>query len=362
MTTGIRDRRGFALPAVILLLALLTILLTTGLTRARTERQMADASDETAQALAVAQSGLQTYLGTVTTKPADGDSMRINVPGGFANVIAHLVQQPADTTGRTLYLVRSTGYVIDPDSGPAPRALRTVAQFAEWEVGMIARRAALTTPNGLEHMSAGGGNKPRMEISGVDQCGAEAAIPGVRTAKMVWNGGSPDTVLTGAPGLLEASNAPTVAAETLIDWAGALGGNLVPDYATFQSSSTSYPIQRVLGDLTISGANSGSGLLVVSGNLTVSGTSFVFNGIILVGGRILFEAEYQRINGLVVSGLQWQLGSMSPSDYTETGNVPPDPRRDVYLYFDSCRIDSALAALSGLAPVRNAWLDNWASY
>jgi len=360
MIVATQDRRGFVLPAVILLLALLTILLTTGLTRARTERVMADASDETAQALAVAQSGLQTYLGTVTTKPADGDSMRINVPGGYANVVAHLVQQPADPSERTLYLVRATGYVIDPDSGPTPRALRTVAQFADWEVGVILRRATLTAPNGVRHISGGGGNKPRLEVSGIDQCGSAPSIPGIRTPQMVWSSANPDTSLTGVPGLLEASDAPTVAAQTLIDWPGALGGNLVPDYTTFQSGSTSYPIQRVLGDVTITGSNSGSGLLVVSGNLTVSGPSFTFNGIVLVGGRIGFEADYQRINGLVVSGLNTQLG-MSPA-FTESGNVPPQNRRDTYLYYDSCRIDSALAPLSGLAPVRNAWLDNWASY
>lgn len=359
MTARPADRRGFALPVVILLIAILTILLTSGLARARAERQLADASDEIDQALAVAQSGLQTYFGTVTVRPSDGDSTRVNVPGGYANVITHRVRTPADTTQRTLYLVRSTGFVIDPATGPSPRALRTVAQFAEWEVGIILRRAALTAPNGMRHMSSGGSNKPRLEVSGIDQCGFEAPIPGIRTPQMVWGSANPDTSLTGAPGLLEASDAPTVAAGTLIDWVGALGGDLVPDYATFQAGSASYPIQRIMGDLTISGG-SGSGLLVVSGNLTISGPSFTFNGIVLVGGKIGFEADFQRINGLVVSGLNTQLG-MSPP-FTESGNVPPQNRRDTYLYFDSCRIDSALAALSGLAPVRNAWLDTWATY
>ena len=360
MTPHLADRRGFALPAVILLLAILTILLTSGLTRSRTDLQIGDASDETAQALAVAQSGLQTYFGLVTTRPTDGDSTRINVPGGYANVVTHLVRRPADTTERSLYLVRSTGFVINPDSGATPRALRTVAQFAEWEVGIMLPRGAITTANGLRHMSSGGGNKPRLEVSGIDQCGVRPPIPGIRTPQIVWGSAHPDTALAGAPALLVASSSPTVAAETLVNWAGALGGDLVPDYATFQAGSTSYPIQRVLGNLTISGSNTGSGLLVVSGNLTISGTSFTFNGIVLVGGRIAFEADYQRVNGLAVSGLNAQLGLTPP--FTETGNVPPQNRRDTYLHYDSCRVDSALAALSGLAPVRNAWLDTWATY
>jgi type II secretory pathway pseudopilin PulG len=349
------NRRGFALPVVILLVALLTVLLTSGLTRARTERQLAEASDETSEALAVAQSGLQTYFGTVSARPSDGDSSRINVTGGYANLVVHLVRQPADTTRRSLYLVRSTGVVINPDSGAAPRARRTIAQFAEWEAGFMLRRAALTAANGVLRR-----NGPALiRIWGNDYAGCtpgSVPIPGLRTTT---DSGGPIPVVDyqGAPGLIEegASEGPAIAAQTAINWAGAIGGGLYPDYTSFQNFNFGYPIQRITGDLNRAIASGGSGLLVVTGDLYISGF-FFFQGIILVGGTIDFDpASWVVIRGLIVSGLNEQLG-MNPQR-TEFGNGDY-----LEIQYASCYVRAALAPLTGLAPVRNAWLDTWASY
>jgi len=358
MTGIVPDDRGFALPAVILLVALLTVLLTSGLTRARTERQLADASDDFAAAMAIAESGLQTYYGTVTAPPGDGDSTRINVTGGYANVVVHLVQRPPDTTQPLLYLVRSTGIVINPAAGPIPQSRRTAAQFAEWEYGYMLRRAVLTAPNGLQHRSRNS-DPARLEVNGADLCGVSPPIPGIRAKTINWGGPpDPDTIIVGTPRMIEGGTADSIAAQTRIGWTAAWGNGLIPDYATFQNGSTTYPIQRVAGTLTLTGTNAGSGLLLVQDDLEITGTSFTFNGIILVGGLIQFWADYNRVNGLVISGLN---GSTSTSA-TRTGSGPPDNRRDTHLYYDTCRVDSTLAALSGFVPVRNAWFDTWATF
>lgn len=354
--SALADRRGFALPVVILIVALLTVLLTTGLSRARTERQIAQASDETSEALTVAQSGLQTYLGTVATRPADGDSVRINVTGGYANVVVHLVRRPADTTQRSLYLVRSTGVVINPDSGAAARAQRTIAQFAEWEAGYILRRGALTAANGVRKRNGSG----TMRIWGHDYSGCSptaASIPGMRATSDTMGVPNPVVDYQGAPPVILEGPAAgaAVATQTAINWAGALGGDLTPDYTSFQNFDFSYPIQRVIGDVSRSVASGGSGLLIVSGDLTITGF-FFFQGIILVGGAIHFDDDsWVVIRGLVVSGLNEQLG-MNPNqnrygqgDYLE-------------IQYASCYVQLALAPLKGLSPVRNAWLDSWASY
>lgn len=354
MTLPLGDRRGFALPAIILLVALLTALLTSGLSRARTERQIAEASDETAGALTIAQSGLQTYLGTVTTRPTDGDSTRINVTGGYANVVVHLVRQPADTIQRSLYLIRSTGVVITPDSGADPRAQRTVAQFAEWEAGYMLHRAALTAANGLQQRNG----SSILYFSGNDACATNTPIPSVRTTDMTTVPPAPVPTFLPAPGLIQQGSSAglAVATQTAINWAGALGAELVPDYTTFQNGNFTFPIQRIPGDLTLSGTLTGSGLLVVGGDLVISGTSFDFRGIILVGGAIDFGATLQTVRGLVISGLNEILGS-NPQR-TEVGGAT----KNLYLYYDSCFIRSALAPLTGLTAVRNAWIDSWASY
>ena len=353
MICRLTDRRGFALPVVILIVALLTVLLTSGLTRARAERQIADASDETAAALAVAQSGLQTYLGTVTARPADGDSTRINVTGGYANVVTYVVRIPGDTSQRSLYLVRATGFVINPDSGASPRAVRTVAQFAEWETGYMLPRAALTTANGL-HVEKQAVST--FKAWGVDACSAQPTLPGARTSTYIEEGPPslyPDTL--GNPGMIfhGSSTGPMIANQTHINWAGALGADLTPDYTTFQNGSTTYPIQRVSGDLSVSGA--GSGILVVPGDLTIpSGAVFIFRGILLVGGKLDVTAWFVQIRGLVVTGLNEQLG-INPQATRIRG-------QSFSAVYNSCEVANALAALTGLAPVRNAWLDNWATY
>jgi type II secretory pathway pseudopilin PulG len=350
-------RAGFALPAVLLLVALLTVLLLSGLTRARGERQLAEASDETAVALTVAQSGLQTYMGTATAKPTDGDSTRINVIGGYANVIVHLVRQPADPAEATVYLVRSTGMVINPDSGPVPRARRTVAQFATWETARIERPAALTTINGLKHIdSPSPQNEPVLVVSGIDQCGLLSPVAGIRTSQMTWAGPDPDTIIAGSPAGILVESAATIVSTARIDWSSVLGADLVPEYTSFQNGDATFPIQRVLGSVTISGTNSGSGLLVVRDDLTITGTAFSFDGIILVGGKLQFQADSNVVRGLVMTG--FNLGAQ-PS---ETGGNPSANERDSYLYYDSCAVQSTLARLAGLAPIRNAWLDTWATY
>jgi hypothetical protein len=353
------DRRGFALPAVILLVALLTVLLTSGLSRARTERQIAQASDEMATALTVAQSGLQTYMGTVTSRPADGDSTRINVIGGFANVVVHLVRRPADSTQRSLYLVRSTGIAINPDSGSAPRARRTVAQFAEWEPAYLLRRAAFTAANGIRKNA--GSELAWHRISGVDWgsvCSpSEASIPGLRTTDTALVDPDPAVTYQGSPGLIEhgAGQGAAIAAQTGVDWAAALGPALVPDYTTFRNGDWDFPIQRVLGNLTPPVLAGGSGLLIVSGDMTIEG-ALVFNGVILVGGDIDFDENSSVVvRGLVVSGLNYQLG-MSPGRSDIGDGLILDIR------FASCYVEQAAARLRGFAPVRNAWLDTWATY
>jgi len=356
MTRRLADRRGFALPVVILIVALLTVLLTSGLTRARTERQIAQASDETSEALAVAQSGLHTYLGTVATRPADGDSTRINVTGGFANVVVHLARRPADTTQRSLYLVRSTGVVINPDSGAAPRAQRTIAQFAEWEAGYMLRRAALTAANGVRKRNG----SATVRIWGQDYAGCspvDASIPGMRATSDTLGVPNPVVDYQGSPPVILEGPAAgaAVATQTAINWAGALGGELTPDYTSFQNFTFSYPIQRITGDLDLSSPSGGSGLLIVSGDLTI--TSFLFfQGIVLVGGAIHFDpGSWVVIRGLVVSGLNEQFGVNPQQNRYGQGDY-------LEIQYASCYVQLALAPLKGLSAVRNAWLDTWATY
>jgi type II secretory pathway pseudopilin PulG len=353
-----RDERGFALPAVIFLVALLTLLLTSGLARVRADRQISEASEAIADAFAIAQSGLQNYLGTQTARPADGDSVRINLTGGYANVVSRLVRNPPDTTENSLYLVRSTGFVIDPSAGAAIQAQRSVAQLADWQTGSIERRAALVTANGLEWQNAAGTRLVNGNDVPDPYCGnvAEAPIPAALTDIGVGPAGGVE--FQGSSGLIEqgSGTGPAVAVQTDIDWAAALSPDFVPDYPTFRNNDLTFPIQRVSGSLSLLSGGSGSGLLIVPGNLFIDGSTFSFSGVILVGGKVDFGADANVVLGLVVSGLNEQLGQ-NPSRTMFGGDG-----ENAFLLYSSCNITRALAALTGMAPMPNAWLDIWAKY
>lgn len=347
------DVGGFALPAVILLVALLTVLLTSGLSRVRADRQVAQASEETGNAFAIAQTGMQAYMGSVAARPPDGDSVRINVVGGYANVVAHVLHTPVDTMANQLFLIRSTGVAINPNAGSVPQGRRTVAQFAEWQTGYIERRATLTMANGVRLRNGAS----TLVIWGTDACGQEPPIPAVRTTYMTGPPNPPmDTV--GAPPLVQhgAGTGFLVATETDVDWPAAIGGGIAPDYRVFRQGDFAFPIQLITGTLSLGGTATGSGLLIVTGDLLLSGTSFYFEGVVLVGGKVDFGAGFNEVRGLVVSGLNEQLG-LNPQR-TEFGGSG----KNLYLYFDACRVNQALAPLTGLTPVQNAWLDSWAAY
>jgi hypothetical protein len=356
-----RSPAGFALPIVLLLVVLLTALLTAGLTRTSSDLQIASATQAIDEASVVARSGLQTYLGTVSydacgraARPADGDSVRINVPGGYAEVVARVVRRPVDSLANWLYLVRSSGYVIWPTMGATPVANRTVAQFAEWQSGRLALPAAFTAANGLTRTPGGSG-----QLHGADEYTSGGCQSADRRQLRVA-GGVPDVTdfdLNGLGALGGGTGADIVTAAR-IDWAATLSpGQITPDYTSPQPDDGTYPIQFVTGDGTLGapGATTfGRGLLIVTGRLTVLGSFVQWYGVVLVGDEIRFDAADQRFDGLVASGLNRQLGMAPPvgsigGDYTD-------------IDFDGRYVRLALGPLTGFAPIANAFLEHWRTY
>ena len=166
MLPSARSEEGFALPFTVFVIAIITVMLASILTRVAIDRRIAESASDGVDAVAIAQSGLQTYLAILNVdacyralRPVDGDSVRINVTGGFANVIAQGMRRPTDTlAGTWTYIVRSTGFVIEPTMGSDPQAKRTVAQFARWQRGYINTVAAYTVANGLAVQGIGNGS------------------------------------------------------------------------------------------------------------------------------------------------------------------------------------------------------------
>ncbi len=144
---GFRDRRGFALPMTILLVAMLTVMLSAAFARVSADRRVAHGTEWMVSSFSIAQGALSSYMNSQADPPADGDSVRINVAGGYAWVVPWIIQDHPDPTVPEKYVLRSTAYVIDPAHGPDTLATRTVAQFAVWQPADITRVATVTAAN-----------------------------------------------------------------------------------------------------------------------------------------------------------------------------------------------------------------------
>jgi hypothetical protein len=351
--SGAQREAGFALPIAIFIVTLVTIMLAAIFVRVEADRRIAESSGSSVDALAIAHSGLQRYFAhydSLGTRPPDGDSLRLNVSGGYADVIARFVQRPADTSANQTYIVRSTGRVIEPTQGADPQAVRTVAQFAQWQTGTIDVLASFTAANRFDAPGPPG-TEGTLDIRGVDQCGLMAPAAGVRVPDPPpWY---PPGV-TGSPAWEDWGTAVGVATQTDIDWAAVTGGDFVPDYTSLVNLDT-WSSYLITGDAILNTA-SGSGLLVVTGNLEFGGAGSAWRGVILVGGEIDFDGTLNDIRGAMVSGLNYLTGPVPP------GGVWGPNGTLTRIWYQSCFVDSALTAISGFAPIPNAWVDNWATY
>ena len=351
-------RDGFALPMTIFIIAVITVMLTAVMLRVTADRRIADASGSMAQARMIAQSGLQSYLGTRTIRPEydtanwtatkDGDSMRVNVTGGYATVVARIVQKSKDTSANETYIVTSTGYYVIPTLGSDPQARRTVAQFAVWQSASLdSLTGAITLIDGQSAPGGAIGGR----VSGVDSCGLMPTKVGVTLS----NGKS----VTGTTLNQTIGNSAAVYTATGIVWsADTTKISLSPDYpVNTVNYDNNYSVYLVQGSLTIPKNSIGTGLLIVTGNMNFSnGNSNVtgfrgWKGVVLVGGQINFpNSDSVAFLGQVIAGLN---KSNKTTDLTY---------QHLDIKYSSCEVKKALASFAGMHPIANAWTDNWAAW
>lgn len=349
------DTRGIALPVTLFIITLMTIALAASFARVGAEHAMALGASEAVSALTVAQSGLQAYLGSRSARPPDGDSVRFNVTGGYADVVARLVESDSTDDGRTMYIVRSAGYVLVPALGATAQAKRVVAQFAQWgNASGIRRIATYVSANGARDQNPGAN---QIKING-NCSGTGPSIGSIRAAT-----GSSLTrgTYTPAPsGGTNGQGAGNFVADTAaVDWPSIVNGRFVPDYHYINTADLGYKSHMVVGNATLNNTL-GRGLLIVTGDLTMAGANAQWQGVVLVGGRIIFSnGTKSHFWGLVYSGLNFLLAVPPPAN-TQLGGASGGTQ----WYFDYCPayVDPTIARLTGLSGIPNAWVDNWASY
>ncbi|MEO7367540.1 MAG: hypothetical protein ABIZ36_06260, partial [Gemmatimonadaceae bacterium] len=276
--------------------------------------------------------------------------IRIYFTGGYADVELDRVRNPTGSLSG-LYVVRSKGTQTQGAVGTTPAGVRTVAQYATWDIADINVEAGWTAISGIQKNGASG------SFLGKDQCGDSASIAGV--AVPVVPGFNRPATADSTEYLAQTVN--LAAAKVEVDWAGILAGtaitpNIVMPGGTLPnwSDTTYYPTIFVNGDLsTASLYTGGRGLLIVKGDLFGgNGSTFTWKGLVLVGGDLTGNGN-NTINGAIISALNAKLGITVPIN-TVNGTK-------TYQY-NSCEVAKALRGMGALIPLQNTWVDNWVEY
>jgi hypothetical protein len=360
------ERRGFAIPIALLVIAVLTIMIAGGFSIVSAERRSVADQKSQINAFRIAEQGLEIYLirrdsllaGTpnYTKVPGAKDSVRITMTGGYADVSLTRLRPPRGSQSG-LYVVRSKGTETAGAFAGTPQGVRTVAQYVLWEPAPMQVLAGWTALSGLQKNGAAG------TLGGIDLCGENAAVAGVVVpaypgyeGKMVAVGNPPiDTIP--APDSVEI-DWDGIVNHGLIDATITLPGGVWPTVALqaayADTSQRYYPIIRNNGDLDL--PSSGTGMLIVTGNLTISGNKG-WRGVILAGGVLTSNGQNAEIGdgvqGAVISGLNVKLG-MDVDESLANGTK-------MYSY-NSCEVARATTPLGALVTLRNTWVDNWVEY
>ena len=351
------QRKGFALPAAILIIGILSISIAAGFTLVNAERRGVDDQKAQVSAFVLAEQGLQTFfikrdsLGFRSTPPLVKEGpVRIYLKGGYADVQLDRVRAPVGSLAG-IYVIRSKGTQTQGAIGGTPAGVRTVAQYASWEPADMSVNAGWTAISGIKKNGASG------SFLGVDACHDSAAVAGV--AVPLIPGFNRPATADSVEYLGQTVNDAARAVE--IDWAGILAGTAItpnivipPDAIPTWGDTTYYPTIFVNGTLnTNSALNGGRGILIVKGDLDGgNGATFNWKGIVLVGGDIVGNGN-NYIQGAIVSALNAKLGITVPIN-TVNGTK-------VYQY-NSCEVAKALMGMGALIPMPNTWVDNWVEY
>lgn len=358
------ERRGFAIPIAVLVIAVLTIMIAGGFSIVSAERRSVADQKSQINAFRIAEQGLEIYLVRrdsllagvqgYTKVPGAKDSVRINMTGGYADVSLTRLRPPRGSQSG-LYVVRSKGTETAGAFAGTPEGVRTVAQYVLWEPAPMQVLAGWTALSGLQKNGAAG------TLGGIDMCGEGASVAGVVVpmdpgyeGKLVAIGNPPvDTIP--APDSVE------------IDWNGIVNLGLIEPTITIPGGSWPgaaleasyadttlmyYPIIRVNGDFAL--PTSGTGMLIVTGNLTINGSTG-WRGVLLVGGRLKSNGTNE-VQGATISGLNVKLG-------IDLDEIDPSLAEGTKQYnYNSCEVARATTPMGALVTLPNTWVDNWVEY
>ena len=353
-------REGVALLLALILIVILSVTAAGALGMVGGERRVVEDQEAASEVHAMARSAYDRFITNPTgiipsfapTTFVGPDSGQVTYSDGYAVVKVQRVR-PSVSGSAPLFLVRSRAVRTSNRPGKTPVAQRVFAQYAQWQDVQMPANAAWTSLSGL--LKNGGSGT----ITGHDNCGGPpvsgVAVP--NNPGYVQNGGA--SVPQGNPPILNMGSQNSANGMVGVDWSTILASmsmnaDVVLPGASWPSFSNSsyWPIIYVDQASDFAVPNSGRGMLIIKNDATIGG-SVTWDGIILVGGTFTSSGN-NTVKGAIVTGLNVLLGQSVPPSNLGNGTK-------VFRY-DSCNIGNALTKFNGLAPLRNAGADNWASY
>jgi len=388
-------RDGLALPMAIMVLALVATGVVAGFAISATEISTTGSQRAQARAFAAAQMGLEMFMTrrkepgfcpqcwlanptsppngsgvnpSLDTLPTKAETVTVAVAGGKAFVKAVPVWLDVPT-GKGTYYITSTGYdslsFTAGGKGRTTMATRTVGIFATWSSTTVNVLGALVSFSGIKKNGTG-------QISGVDECGQKASVPGITVPAQAGVQVNGQFTPTGSPPYDTLKTFAQDSAQTKLDWQGITNGTAMPaDWnitstssafpttGTFASDTNYWPIIHVYNRSASWNSvwtlpNQGRGILIVDGNLYINGSN-QWDGIVLVGGQLTSNGN-NVTSGTVMAGLNRLIGvpaaSLVDADLNGTKS---------YMY-NSCSVKKATSSMARFTMVPNTWTDNVAQY
>jgi len=361
MTNG--ARRGFILATTMLVMTLLTVMLVAAFILISAEFHTTDASYSTARSLNLAQAGLEAYFAASHDLTTGSDSTNYGFSGGYARVVARQLRAATTSPSRNaLWVVYATGVDSTRSITIKGTGTRTVARLAYLSVsgGTLPIRAAVMAAN---QIFIGDG----INVTGYDNCTPSKDIVGV-TASTSDMLAIPvhASALRGSPtGIQTLASRQAVYDSTHIAWDLLIGGGGFT--TTAPSPGIMFKTYYYSGSLTLAPYTSYTGLLVLTGNLSLGNMS-TWNGVIIAGGWVRSQSYSYVVNGAIVTGLN-NMSTSGCSTSSASPCVGPDSlpgggtgSSGTKIVWNSCLAASAIATIASLAPVRNAFMDTWKTY
>jgi hypothetical protein len=373
----LKNRRGFALPLVVIFLVVLSFALAAGLAATAAEGSTSTAQRGQNRAYTLAEWGLQKFIvardslcrqtgSSCLSDPGAAtsgqDSVQVSAPGGYIIVVSRLMRQQQGTkdTIPALYFVRARG--VDTTSklrgGDTTTSVRSVGLMVQWSTITMKVTGAWTSLSGLDKQGNAG------QIDGNDQCGRKPAVAGVLVPKGDYSESGGFTP-TGNPPLDTSKTLAQLEPTITIDWNAIINGNAMPadfyvptpdnfpDAAWFTADTSRWPVIRVHGDFSL--PNAGRGIIIADANFTISGSN-MWNGIILIGGQLTSNGN-NTTSGATVSGLNYKLpGAPQPLPGYINDNATANGTKS-YVY-NSCYVSRATQKLRHYVPMADTWIDD----